>query len=131
MAGKMGGARPGAGRPRKEINQIEFEKLCALHCTRSEICAWFDVTDKTLINWCKETYNGADFSTVFKEKSEKGKISLRRMQWQLAEKNTAMAIFLGKNILGQTDKMEETIKDGNKDKVWNINFITGAEKDGH
>ena len=25
------------GRPRKEINQIEFEKLCALQCTLEEI----------------------------------------------------------------------------------------------
>ena len=35
-------------RPRKEIDQNEFEKLCALQCTQEEICAWFDVTDKTL-----------------------------------------------------------------------------------
>lgn len=30
------------------------------------------------------------------------------MQWQLAEKSPAMAIFLGKNMLGQTDKVEQT-----------------------
>ena len=28
------------------------------------------------------------------------------MQWQLAEKSPAMAIFLGKNFLGQSDKTE-------------------------
>ena len=102
-----GGAREGAGRPRKEIDKREFEKLCALQCTMSEISAWFECDKKTLIAWCERTYN-AEFSTVFKEKSETGKISLRRRQWQLAEKSPAMAIFLGKNLLGQTDKLEQT-----------------------
>jgi hypothetical protein len=66
------------------------------------------VSEPTLIDWCKRTYDGQDFLTVFNQKREGGKISLRRMQWQLAEKSPAMAIFLGKNHLGQTDKMEQT-----------------------
>lgn len=116
-----------AGRPRKEIDQREFEKLCALQCTRSEICSWFDVSEPTLIEWCKRTYGGKDFLTVFREKSEKGKISLRRRQWQLAEKSPAMAIFLGKNILGQTDKVEQTnITDGALPNI-NIRFIDNKE----
>ena len=116
-----GGAREGAGRPRKEIDKREFEKLCALQCTMSEISAWFECDKKTLIAWCERTYN-AEFSTVFKEKSETGKISLRRRQWQLAEKSPAMAIFLGKNILGQTDKMEQTVNDVSEHKGITINF---------
>ena len=99
-----------AGRPRKQIDKREFEKLCMLQCTRAEICSWFDVSEPTLIRWCKDTY-GVDFLTVFKQKREGGKISLRRMQWQLAEKSPAMAIFLGKNHLGQTDKVEQTVSD--------------------
>jgi hypothetical protein len=111
-----------AGRPHKEIDQREFEKLCMLQCTRTEICAWFEVSEPTLIEWCKRTYDGRDFLTVFKEKSEKGKISLRRKQWQLAEKSPAMAIFLGKNHLGQTDKMEQTVNDVSEHKGITINF---------
>jgi hypothetical protein len=38
--------------------------------------------------------------------SEGGKASLRRRQWELAQKNTAMAIFLGKQYLGQRDSYE-------------------------
>ena len=90
------------GRPKKEIAQDQFEKLCGLQCTLEEICGWFDVTDKTLDRWCKETY-GKSFSEVFAKKREAGKISLRRSQWRLAEKSAAMAIFLGKNYLGQSD----------------------------
>ena len=97
-----------AGRPRKEIDKRDFEKLCMLQCTRAEICAWFNVSEPTLIDWCKRTYDGQDFLTVFNKKREGGLISLRRMQWQLAEKSPAMAIFLGKNLLGQTDKVEQT-----------------------
>ncbi len=126
-----GGAREGAGRPRKEIDKREFEKLCALQCTMSEISAWFECDKKTLIAWCERTYN-AEFSTVFKEKSETGKISLRRRQWQLAEKSPAMAIFLGKNILGQTDKMEQTVNDVSEHKGITIHFSDKkAENDGH
>ena len=97
-----------AGRPRKEIDKRDFEKLCMLQCTRAEMCSWFNVSEPTLIDWCKRTYDGQDFLTVFNKKREGGKISLRRMQWQLAEKSPAMAIFLGKNLLGQTDKVEQT-----------------------
>lgn len=92
-------------RPLKEIDREDFEKLCSLQCTEAEICGWFDVTDKTLVRWCKRTY-GKGFAEVYEEKRASGKISLRRMQWQLAAKNAAMAIFLGKNILGQTDRVE-------------------------
>jgi hypothetical protein len=89
-------------RPVKDINQIEFEKLCGLQCTRDEICGWFGVTDKTLDGWCKRTY-GEGFSAVYDKKREAGRISLRRAQFQLAQKSAAMAIFLGKQYLGQRD----------------------------
>lgn len=94
-----------AGRPRKEIDQKTFEKLCGLQCTKIEICAWFDIADKTLERWCSRVY-GMTFSEIFAIKRSIGKVSLRRTQWQLAEKSVPMAIFLGKNYLGQTDRAE-------------------------
>lgn len=96
------------GRPLKQINQIEFEKLCVLQCTQEEICGWFGVTDKTLNSWCKRTYEQS-FSEIFKEKRGVGKISLRRAQFQLAKKNANMAIWLGKQYLGQSDRGEYTV----------------------
>ena len=89
-------------RPRKEIDRTEFEKLCGLQCTKEEICGWFDVTDKTLDSWCKREYKRG-FSDVFAEKRDAGKISLRRAQFHLAETNATMAIWLGKQYLGQRD----------------------------
>ena len=87
------------------ISQATFESLCAIQCTKSEICSVLNVSEKKLQRWCKSTY-GEDFSLVFGKKRELGKSSLRRMQWKLAEKNPTMAIFLGKNYLGQRDNIE-------------------------
>lgn len=97
-------------RPRKEIDKRQFENLCALQCTHDEICSWFEITAKTLESWCKRTY-GNSFSKVFAQKRGKGKISLRRTQWQLAEKSAAMAIFLGKQYLGQRDNVDVSVSD--------------------
>lgn len=93
-------------RPRKEINQKQFESLCAIQCTEEEICAVLGVSDKTLDKWCHKTYKQS-FSVVFREKRQGGKASLRRNQWKQAEHNPTMAIWLGKQYLGQKDKPEE------------------------
>lgn len=92
-------------RPRKEIDKSQFEKLCGLQCTKEEICSFFNVTDKTLESWCKREYEEG-FSEVFKQKRGVGKISLRRNQFRLAEKNANMAIWLGKQYLNQCEPME-------------------------
>lgn len=95
-------------RPRKVIDQQQFENLCALQCTEEEICGWFDVCTETLNSWCKRTYKSS-FSEVFRQKRGKGKISLRRHQWRLAESSASMAIFLGKQYLGQRDQIEAAV----------------------
>ena len=100
------------GRPNKDINQQEFEKLCALQCTEEEICSWFETTDKTLTDWCKRTY-GKSFSEIFRLKRGRGKISLTRTQFHLAEKSPAMAIWLGKQYLGQKDEI--AVDNGNNE----------------
>ena len=93
------------GRPPKEFDRELFENLCGIMCTEAEICGIFHTTDKTLNNWLKRTYN-MDFSEAFKMYSARGKMNLRRYQFKLAQKNASMAIFLGKNYLGQKDSLE-------------------------
>lgn len=92
-------------RPRIEIDKDEFKKLCEMQCTLSEIAGFFDCSEDTIENWCKRTFK-IGFSECFKKYSAGGKTSLRRAQFRLAEKNAAMAIFLGKNYLGQRDSLE-------------------------
>ena len=94
-----------AGRPPKEFDKELFESLCGIMCTEEEICGVLKTTDKTLNNWLGRTY-GMDFSEAQKRYSARGKVSLRRYQFNLAKKNAAMAIFLGKNYLGQSDTVE-------------------------
>lgn len=93
------------GRPKIEIDKKAFEKLCSLQCTIEEIAGFFDCCDDTINNWCKSTY-GDNFSGIYKKKSMGGKISLRRTQFKIAENNASMAIFLGKQYLGQRDVIE-------------------------
>ena len=98
------------GRPNLNIDKKMFEKLCEIQCTEKEICACFGCCEDTLNAWCKRNYtdeNGKPltFSETFAKKREGGKASLRRSQWKLAEKNATMAIWLGKQYLGQKDEI--------------------------
>lgn len=98
-------------RPRKEIDSEQFEKLCALQCTLQEIANWFGCSEDTIENWCKRTYTNEHgepmgFSDAYKNYSVDGKISLRRFQFKMAERNPSMAIWLGKQWLGQRDNID-------------------------
>lgn len=112
-------------RPLKEIDKKQFENLCGLQCTKEEICSFFEVTDKTLERWCKRTYK-AGFSEVFRQKRGKGKISLRRAQFRLAEKNANMAIFLGKQYLGQRDQPDTDVGRKNENNL--LDAINAVEE---
>ena len=99
------------GRPKKEIDKKQFENLCALFCTEEDIASFFECSVDTVNNWCKRTYkdeNGKEmtFSDVYKKKNSKGKVSLRRYQFELAKKNATMAIWLGKQYLEQRDNID-------------------------
>ena len=96
MAGKK------MGRPRIEIDQGQFEKLCSLQCTLAEIASFFQCSEDTIERWCKREY-GITFADAFKKYSAAGKMSLRRSQFRIAERNASMAIWLGKQYLGQKD----------------------------
>lgn len=95
-------------RKRIDIDQSQFEKLCKMQCTEEEIAGWFDCSVDTIERWCKRTYNRR-FAEVFAQKRQGGKASLRATQFKLAQKSPAMAIFLGKNWLGQSDKIEQHV----------------------
>ena len=98
------------GRPSKLplINKEHFEGMCKIQCTKDEMCGIFQVDEKTLTKWCEETYK-LSFSDAYKKLSSTGKMSLRRQQFRSAENgNVTMQIWLGKQWLGQTDKVESS-----------------------
>ena len=90
-------------RPRIEIDWDQLDKLCALQCTKDEIAEWFDCSDDTISRSIKREFK-MSFADYYKKKSSRGKISLRRYQFDLAQRNVAMAIWLGKQYLGQRDE---------------------------
>jgi hypothetical protein len=101
---------PKIGRPRIEVNWEIFETACKLMATKEEILNLLNIKEMTLDRRIKEKYQDT-FEGVLKKLSGNTKLSLRRFQFQLAEKNVAMAIWLGKQYLDQKDTIE---KDENK-----------------
>lgn len=113
------------GRPKIEFDTKAFVDLVGLGCTQEEICWYFrDETGKpanidTLTRWCKRTF-GMTFQEYFKQNGFMAlKIKLRRNQFKLSEKSAAMAIFLGKQYLGQRDVVEynQGITDETREEV--------------
>ena len=84
------------GRPKAEINYKLVESLSSIFCTEEEIATILEVSVRTL-------QRDDEFCRVFKKGRETAKMSLRRKQYDLAGKNPSMAIFLGKQYLGQRD----------------------------
>ena len=108
------------GRPRKVINWEQFEQLCSLQCTLSEIAGFFKVSEDTIERAVKRHYKQT-FADVFRTKRGTGLISLRRSQFAAAQKgNPLMLIWLGKNWLGQKDKVDITSGD---DKITGLDVV--------
>jgi hypothetical protein len=89
------GYEVGRGITKKVVFDEDVFKLAAMGCTDSEIARWFGIEESTL------KYN---FSEIIAKGREQLKQSLRRAQIRLAMSgNATMLIWLGKNILGQSD----------------------------
>ena len=93
------------GRPEKEFDLSEVEKLGMLGATATEMASWFGCGLRTI----ERRMGNADGE--FRRAYEKGfgrlKISLRRQQIEAAKGgNVTMLIWLGKQLLDQSDKRE-------------------------
>lgn len=86
-------------RPKKQIDYDTVEKLASIQCTQEEIANFLNLSVRTL-------QRDDEFCRIYKKGMDNGRMSLRRTQFKLAEHNTSMAIFLGKQYLGQKDIVE-------------------------
>lgn len=107
-------------RPKIEIDKKQFEKLCSLQCTLPEMSAFLSCSEDTIERWCKREY-GESFAEVFRIKRGIGNVSLRRAQFRMAESNPTMAIWLGKQYLGQRDTQEVTVNSNIDDTIKKMN----------
>ena len=83
-------------RPKKyNIDTQEVFKLASYGCSNVEIADFYG---------CDESLIRKSYSEYLKKGRSEGKIRLRKIQWGIAEKGSAvMGIWLGKNLLGQSD----------------------------
>jgi hypothetical protein len=89
------------------IDLAELERLCMMQCTDEEIAAWFGVTSRTI----ERRRQNPKFAEVMERGKAKGRISVRRQQLKLLEAgNATMGVWLGKQILGQSDHMRHQIQ---------------------
>ena len=94
------GFEVGRGLRKRIVNPDDVYKLAAIGATDREIAAWFDVQINTL------NYTFAD---IIEKGRQELRQTLRKAQLNLALKgNATMLIWLGKNILGQSDLPLET-----------------------
>jgi hypothetical protein len=122
------------GRPRATVDLALVEKLAGIACTLEEIADVTGVSKSTLLRLGKQT----DFSKAIQRGRSKGKVSLRRLQWQSAEgifetiedpagkkkprrrmivpPNVTAQIWLGKQMLGQRTEPETARETADKVK---------------
>ena len=85
-------------RPKRTFSAEEVQKIeeyALNNCHIDTIALALNIAKNTLIR---------RYGTFIKKKRAEGRVRLRGYQVDLAENNPAMAIFLGKNELNQTDK---------------------------
>lgn len=94
-------------RPKRVFSEEEEQKIeeyALNNCHIDTIALALNIAKNTLIR---------RYGTFIKKKRAEGRVRLRGFQVSLAPSNPAMAIFLGKNELGQTDKQTITTEQTN------------------
>jgi hypothetical protein len=105
-------------RPRKKIDPDQVRQLAAIGCSQSEIGSILKCSVDTLKR---------RFADAIKDGELEGNASLKRMQWIAAKNgNVTMQIWLGKQRLGQSDKVEtkndDTFHYDDKD-FWTLEIV--------
>ena len=106
--------RDHAGRPEAEIDWKKVNQYLQAQCDGTGIAGILGIHPQTLYNKVVEKYgkqfNISNFTEYQKIKRAEGLELLRAKQFDiLMAGNTTMAIWLGKQLLGQKDQVETTL----------------------
>jgi hypothetical protein len=86
-----------------DIKEEEVIKLASYGCTNKEIADFYG---------CDESLIRKSYSDYLTKGRSQGKIRLRQLQLKAAEKGSAaILIWLGKQMLGQTDQIDNSEED--------------------
>jgi hypothetical protein len=109
------------GRPKKDIDPELVRRMASIQCTTPEIAAALGVSEDTIER---------RFAGILKVGREHGKTSLRRHMWKAATEkgNITMMIWLSKNILGMTDRVESNNTHEINAKVTQVGVMSDEEK---
>ena len=91
------------GRPWKVFDLDLVRTLAGIGCTDEELAAALKTTTETIR---KRKHDDPEFVEAYREGWADVRQSLRRLQLRWANRSVAMAILLGKQLLGQSDKTE-------------------------
>jgi len=104
------------GRPKKVIDEKQVEALAGINCSYEEMAAVLDCNEATL---------SRNFAQAIKKGRALHKMSLKRKQHEQAMAgNVTMLIWLGKQHLGQTDKMEQKVENSGTQVVKVLNGVS-------
>ena len=96
--------KPKMGRPLAEVDEKLIYTLAQKMCSKTEIASLCGISVDTLDN---------RFSDIVQKGYDNRRQRLRDLQWEIAEKGCySMAIFLGKQYLGQSDRLNEPEQSG-------------------
>jgi hypothetical protein len=82
-------------------DQYLIERLASAFLSETEICAIIKMPRS-------EFESNLAFTAAYQRGADIGKASLKRLQWKSAQANPVMQIWLGKQHLGQADKVEHS-----------------------
>jgi len=115
-----------AGRPKIKINEDVLNAMLEYGATCMDCAGKFSCSEDTIVNWLKK-HKKMNFSEYSNKMMYKVRMKLREKMFNSAMSgNTAIMIFLAKNLLGMSD-------DGNKNVENNqpitINYNIGKKPD--
>lgn len=109
------------------VKTSEIEKLGRLQCTYREAAAFLDLR---VHQFRKLIATDKDARDAWEKGLSLGRISIRRKQMRLGGSNANMAIFLGKQYLGQRDVVtNELTGDGASNGSFDASKLSQEDRD--
>jgi len=112
---------------RRRVKLSEIRNLARLQCTQSEACGFLGISPVTFKKILKTDSRAR---AAWEDGHKEGCVSLRRKQFRLAGKHAGMAIFLGKQYLGQTDIVvnEHSGRDGGPIQTFDLKKLDAKDR---
>ena len=105
------------GRPEKEMDWRLLDSILQYGASLIDCSELLEMSEDSIQRKIKEE-SGQTFSEYRESKKSKIRMKLRQKQYEMAMNgNVALLIWLGKNELGQKDKLENDIKIGESSGV--------------